>query len=329
MSEIKIYVSILNWNAAGDTMRCINSLFDSTPLENFKIEIGVIDNASSSSDYLSLKSELINKNIKLIRNENNLGFAGGHNILIKEALANEFDYIWVLNNDTIVLKNTLSELVKTMQREPQCGACSPVIKRLGNSNIVDYCGSTHNWQALSVLHPANLSEAPSYCDKNSKDLWLVGTAIFCRATALQEIGFLNEKLFAYYEDNDIGVRLNNAGWTNRLVFESEIEHACFDGVITDRKPYYFYLMARNSFLFFLNHTPTRHRKLLRLRLTDNSLVVAENLYRMGHSDKANACLLGIADGLAGVGGPPALNRRVPLWLQCLRPFGRWWNRKRR
>ena len=328
MTEVKIYISILNWNAASDTIRCIKSLLDSTSLDNLKIEIGVIDNASSPSDYLTLESNLINKKIKLIRNEENLGFAGGHNILMKEALINAFDYIWVLNNDTIVLKNTLSELIKTMQREPQCGACSPVIKRLGSADIVDYCGSTHNWKALSISHPANISEAPGFCEKNSNDLWLVGTALFLRATALNEIGLFNEKLFAYYEDNDMGVRLNNAGWTNRLVFESHIEHACFDGVITDRKPYYFYLMARNSFLFFLNHTPTKHRKLLRMRLTDNSLVVAENLDRMGYSDKATACLLGIADGLAGVGGPPVLDRRVPFWLQCLRPLGRWWNRKR-
>jgi len=150
--------------------------------------------------------------------------------------------------------------------------------------------------------------------------------VLFRVAALKQVGYLDERLFAYFEDDDIGERLIKSGWTNRMVFDSQVQHACFDGVISDRKPYYFYLMTRNSFHFFLQHTPTSHRRLLRLRLIDYALVAAIGLQKKGMNDKANACLLGIVDGLTGRYGPPKLTRVVPFWVRVLVPLARLWNR---
>jgi len=323
----KVLVSVLNWNASLDTIRCVKSLLDMDSINSNDIHFSIIDNASESEDFLYLNNNLYKYNVFIRKNNVNLGFAGGHNLSIQHAIQNNYKYVWLLNNDSIVYKDTLSELIKIMEEYPQCGSCSPVIKRLGNPDIVDFCGAIHNWRSLGGLHPNGMEEAQHFCEEHSSDLWLVGTALLLRVDALLKIGILNEKLFAYFEDNDIGIRLIQGGWVNKLVFNSVVEHACFDGVITDRKPYYFYLMARNSFLFFLVYTPEPYRQFLRTRLIDHSLVTTERLYRLGHADKAHACLLGIVDGLAGKGGPPMLNRRVPLWMQCLRPLDRWWNRK--
>jgi GT2 family glycosyltransferase len=156
-------------------------------------------------------------------------------------------------------------------------------------------------------------------------MWAVGTAVLFRISALQQVGYLDERLFAYFEDDDMGERLIKAGWKNRMVFDSKVQHACFKGVISDRKPYYFYLMTRNSFCFFLQHTPAAYRRFLRLRLIDYALVTAIGLQKKGMTDKANACLLGIADGLSGRYGPPDLTRAVPSWVRWLLPVGRLWN----
>lgn len=324
----KILVSILNWNSAADTIRCVESVLKLNPIDEYDVEISVIDNASEADDYDILRKAAEELRIPICRNVTNLGFAGGHNISLQRCLKGNFEYVWLLNNDALTDANTLSELIQLMEQEPRCGSCSPVIKRLGNPGVVDFCGAIHNWQSLGMLNPASIDVAPTFCETHSENVWLVGTALLLRVDALRQVGLLNEKLFAYYEDDDIGARLNQGGWINKMCFNSGVEHACFDGVITDRKPYYFYLMARNSFLFFLAYTPQSHRKLLRIRLVDHSLVWAEKLYQLGYSDKANACLLGIVDGLAGKGGPPDLNRRAPLWLHLLRPLDRWWNRRR-
>ena len=324
---IKILISILNWNGANDTIQCLNSLLELEILNNISIKIFVIDNASEAENYDLLKKSIKNPSWSMFRNEKNLGFAAGHNFSIKHALENNFDYIWLLNNDAVVHRNTLTALISFMENEPKCGSCTPVVVRLSHAGIVDFCGAFHDWASLSVNHPSSFSEAENFCEKNANNLWLVGTALLLRVAAVRQVGFLNEKLFAYYEDNDIGVRLINNGWTNRVVFDSVIEHACFEGVITDRKPYYFYLMTRNSFLFYLKHTPPQYRKLIRLRLIDYSLAIAEKLYRLKLNEKADACLLGITDGLSGKGGPPMLSRKVPLWIRSLRLIGRWWNHK--
>jgi len=324
----KILVSILNWNSAADTIRCVESVLQLAPVDNYDVEVSIIDNGSVPDDYQLLKNGIDKLDVQIYRHNQNLGFAGGHNVSLRRCIDDCFDYVWLLNNDAVTDINTLSELILLMEQDPRCGSCSPVIKRLGNPDHVDFCGAIHNWQSLGMLNPPNLDAAPAFCEKHSENLWLVGTALLLRVEAIRQIGLLNEKLFAYYEDDDIGSRLNQRGWVNKMCFSSGVEHACFDGVITDRKPYYFYLMARNSFLYFLAHTPPAYRKLLRARLVDHSLVVAEKLYGLGYADKANACLLGIADGLAGKGGPPVLNRRAPLWLHLLRPLDRWWNRRR-
>jgi len=324
----KILVSILNWNSATDTIRCVQSVLKLVAFDAYDVEILVIDNASELDDYRILKEGVGSLGVSIYKNSRNSGFAGGHNISLRRCLEDGFAYAWLLNNDAITDANTLCELIKIMEREPRCGSCSPVIKRLGDRGLVDFCGAIHNWQSLGMLNPTSVDAAPTFCEKHSESLWLVGTALLLRTDALRQVGLLNEKLFAYYEDDDIGERLNQGGWINKMCFSSSIEHACFDGVITDRKPYYFYLMARNSFLFFLAYTPKSHRQLLRARLIDHALVEAEKLFRLGYDDKANACLLGIADGLASKGGPPVLNRRAPLWLHLLRPLDRWWNRER-
>jgi GT2 family glycosyltransferase len=324
----KILISILNWNSAIDTIRCVQSVLELIPVDAYDVKIFVIDNASELNDYRVLKEGVENLGVSIYRNTINLGFAGGHNISLRHCLEDAFAYVWLLNNDAITEANTLYELIQLMEQDPRCGSCSPVIRRLGNPEMVDFCGAIHNWQSLGMRNPVNIDAAPAFCEKYVEQLWLVGTALLLRVDALHQVGLLNEKLFAYFEDDDIGVRLNRGGWLNKMCFSSGVEHACFDGVITERKPYYFYLMARNSFLFFLAYTPKSHRRLLRARLIDHALVEAEKLFRLGYDDKAKACLLGIADGLAGIGGPPVLNRRAPLWLHLLRPLDRWWNRRR-
>ena len=291
------------------------------------IDIHVIDNGSGADDFNALQTGLDGLPVVLLRNDENNGFAGGHNLSINTAIKQSYDFIWLLNNDATVEPNTLAPLIEMMQLDVRCGSCTPVIARMGNRSLVDFCGASHNWTSLGARHPAKFSDAPQFAIENANSLWAFGTAVLFRVSALKQVGLLDERLFAYYEDDDIGERLIKAGWFNRVVFDSRVEHACFEGVISDRKPYYFYLMARNSFIFFLQHTPSANRRLLHLRLIDRSLVVAIDLVKKGMPDKANACLLGIADGMSGRFGPPDLSRGVPLWVRMLLPIGRWWNRQ--
>lgn len=323
----KVLISILNWNGADKTITCVQSVLRSDLPASMQCDIRVVDNGSGTAQVAMLKAGLPD-NVELVVNPLNTGFTGGQNLNMRHALAHAYDYIFLLNNDTVVDPQAIAELIREMDADPRCGAASPLIARLGNRAIVDFCGAVHEWRQIDTLRPESLTEAPRFLAEHADSVWAVGTALMLKVKTLRDIGCLDERMFAYYEDDDLGARLIARGWRTRIVLSAVVEHACFDGDMYQRPPYFFYLMTRNAIFFALKHVPSGYRRGLRLRYVDRSLVMAEKLFAQGQPEKANACMLGLADGLSGRGGPPVLDRTVPLWIRALRPLGRAWNTRR-
>lgn len=323
----KVLISILNWKAADQTLECVQSVQRSILPGSLQCDIRVVDNGSGASQVDALKAGLPS-DVDLVVNPVNTGFTGGQNLNINHALAHGYDYVFLLNNDAVVDEKAIAEVIREMSADPRCGAASPLIVRMGNRDIVDFCGAVHDWQNISAIRPTSLAEAQTFLVNQPEQIWAVGTALMLKVAALREVGVLDERMFAYYEDDDMGARLSAAGWRTRIVLNAVVEHACFDGDMYQRQPYFFYLMTRNAIFFALKHVPRGFRKALRLKFIDRSLVMAEKLFAQGQDSKAQACLLGLADGLAGRGGPPVLGRPVPLWVRALRPVSRAWNARR-
>ena len=149
-------------------------------------------------------------------------------------------------------------------------------------------------------------------------MWVSGTAVLFRTTALKQVGILDEKLFAYFEDNDISARLAAGGWKSRMAFDAKIVHACHQGNDTNRPPYFFYLMQRNFFRFWRKNTPRPYQRLLNLRLLDQSLYEVNKLYYQGFKALGDAALLGTSDGFWGRTGAPVLDRRPAYTIIFLR-----------
>ena len=323
----KILISILNWNASSSTLNCVNTLLFDRLSPDLHVSIRVIDNGSAPVEAEALRA-LKSPFVEVHFNPINTGFTGGQNANIQYALENNFDFVWLLNNDTAVSPGTLEKLVRLMQAEPSCGAASPVIVRMGHPDVVDFCGAAHDWKNVDTLRPPGLHDAPAFFEQHRGNVWAVGTALFLRTAAIRQVGLLDDRLFAYYDDDDYGVRMKAAGWRTCIALDALVEHACFEGDIYRRAPYFFYLTTRNAVFFALWHVPKPHRRLLRLRYIDRSLAMANKLLGQGQTEKADACLLGLADGLTGRGGPPDLKRQVPLRLRALQPVGRLWNLRR-
>ena len=120
-----VSVSVLNFNGEKNTLECVESLkkIDTSKL---KLNIIVVDNGSVKK--LDLKDgQWGNTSLKVIINQNNLGFSGGQNIGIKYALKKGSDFIVILNNDTYVDKNFLDELLKTAEKDARIGILVPKI----------------------------------------------------------------------------------------------------------------------------------------------------------------------------------------------------------
>src|SRR3989344_5934827 len=105
---MKASIIVLNYKGAQNTIECVNSLKESAAVTDHKIEIIVVENGSNDNS----KEKLQKLNgIKLLINSKNLGYSGGNNVGIKYALNKKVDYIIVINNDTLVEKNSIDFLL--------------------------------------------------------------------------------------------------------------------------------------------------------------------------------------------------------------------------
>src|SRR3989338_7450904 len=131
MEQAKIFIIIVNWNGWQDTYECLDSLSEVVLPQMTELTIVVVDNASTNHSVERLNEYIRNhsaqKNVVLIKNKQNSGFAGGNNFGIKYAREKQADWILILNNDTIVERDFLVELIKHAEKDPKIAFVNPKI----------------------------------------------------------------------------------------------------------------------------------------------------------------------------------------------------------
>jgi hypothetical protein len=207
-----IGVIIVNYNGKNFINSCIRSaLLSSYP----NCLIIVVDNASADSSVESLENEFGNK-IVLIKNERNLGFSGGNNIGIQYALNNNCDFVLLLNNDTEIDKNLISNMVKAAS-ENNNAIISPKIYYYNESSKIWSAGGGINWKkGLSFHYGMNEIDIGQY-DKRKEIDFATGCCILIHKSVFERIGYLAEEYFLYFEDTDFCVRAKRAGI--KIVYE--------------------------------------------------------------------------------------------------------------
>ena len=209
-----ISIVVLNYNAGELLLNCINSLKKST-YQN--IEILVVDNISSDDSHTKCKKQF--PDIKLIQNRKNLGYCGGNNVGIKEAKG---EFIVILNPDTIVEENWLDEMFNAFN-EFGDGLYQPKIISLNESDIIQSTGN--------MIHVFGFGFAR---DKGKKIIekkeeiekigYASGTCLFTTKKVLEKVGLLDEFLFLYHDDLDLGWRAAQIGINSYYVPKSKIFH---------------------------------------------------------------------------------------------------------
>jgi GT2 family glycosyltransferase len=311
----QVLISILNWNNAELTLRCLTSLEAAGYLSSEDVEVLVIDNGSRPGDADVMARYCEQKQVRFRANAENRGFAGGHNDALQEALKRSVPFIWILNNDTLVPSNALEALLSTMKAHEDCACAAPCLA-FEDTERIYFAGSKHDWAALEAdWCPTPWDE--SFHSTESLDIWSVGTATLLRSAALQQVGLLNDALFAYYDDDDIGARFRQSGWRTVILKSVVVKHGPEPVGENERPPYFYYLMTRNRAVFYLQFTPRPYRRLIHVRLYARAAANAARLKAAGRADLADATLLGIQDALSGRLGPPVLNRRVNVTTRLL------------
>lgn len=307
MRNKKISIIILNWNGLKDTAECLESVIRS---DYINYEIIVVDNGSTDGSVTILKEKY--PFVTIIENKENIGFVGGCNIGIKAALEkNGVDYVWLLNNDTIIEPNTLSELVVIGESNPAIGLLSPIIYYYSNPSTLQYCGAYFDWENHTIK---NIKDVDGIDAVNERDVHLWGTALLIKKCVIDSIGLLNEKYFAYFEDTEYSLRAIRAGFVNRIIPSAKIFHKAHyydqDGEKT-LPTHFFYYITRNGYLFWNAHfNGTRKIPYLRKHFV-------AFFKRIGHckelylEESVNACFDGMRDALRGNSGK---------WIPAKRSF---------
>jgi len=251
----KVSIIILNWNGLKDTIKCLESLKKIT-YPNY--EVLVVDNGSKEND-ADILEEKYKAYIKLIKNKENLGFAEGNNVAIREILKEgNSEYILTLNNDTVVEPNFLDELIGCAKRHSNAGSIQPKMILKEFPNYIDSVGlelskTTYGFNQ-GGYQPLNLFL------NEEEILGCCAGACLYKAEALKDVKINDEifdkDFFAYYEDFDVALRLQWAGWKAWYCSKAIVYHqrGATGGV---RSKFTAYYGSRNQIWNFAKNIPLK------------------------------------------------------------------------
>lgn len=201
-----VAIVIVNWNSFAVTAQCLESLRLVT-YHNFKTL--VVDNGSNDGSGDRLFEAY--PEITLIKNEQNLGFTGGNNKGIQYGLENGYDFIMLLNNDTIVTPAFLDTLMASIHGIPDIAAIQPKIMFNYDRNIIWNAGGVFNkFLTLTKTRGERVTDTGQFDHLKSTD-WITGCCFLIRSDVVNKIGLLDDKFFIYYEDTDWSLKIRNLG----------------------------------------------------------------------------------------------------------------------
>ncbi|WP_199433975.1 glycosyltransferase [Qaidamihabitans albus] len=213
-----VSVIVVNYRGAGDTIACLRAL---AAHDYPRLELVCVENASPTDDARRIRAAV--PDVRLVESARNLGFAGGCNLGAREARGTVLAF---LNNDARPGPAWVSAAVTTLRDEPTVAAvASKVVDWEGTS--ADFVDGGLTWFGMGYKRHAGtpLADIPAAEHEAAKDvLFGTGSAMFVRASVFAELGGFDERFFMFYEDVDLGWRLNLRGWRVRYVPESLAVH---------------------------------------------------------------------------------------------------------
>ncbi len=245
----RVYIVILNWNGWKDTLECLESVLrlnypnygivvcdnasTDGSLEKLQswAEGKLLSSCASSqlahlsyppvpkplacisttADEIDAGREIPDAKLLLIQTGRNRGFAGGNNVALRFLLERrQFDYVWLLNNDTVVDRDSLSAAVERMAHKPQAGMCGSTLVRYHQPGCVQaHGGSVYNrWVARGghIGQSQSLATLPQAESIERRMAYVVGASMVVSRSFLNDIGLMNENYFLYFEEIDWATR---------------------------------------------------------------------------------------------------------------------------
>jgi len=239
-----VLVILVNWNGCSDTLDCLASL-EKLDYPNFRIV--VVDNASEDNSAEVIPTSY--PDIQWIQNNENLGYVGGNNLGLDLACQEKYDYALLLNNDTTVAPDFLSKLVEFANSHSKVGVVGPSIYYFDHPDILWSGGGKIDWKQ-GKSHMIAIGEQQGYStsfEPYGVD-FVTGCALLIKVPIIEEIGKLDARFFAYYEETEWCVRISRAGFKINLIPEAKVWHKISIEAREESSSVVYY-MTRNRLLF--------------------------------------------------------------------------------
>jgi GT2 family glycosyltransferase len=293
-----VYVILLNWNGWQDTIECLESVFrmghpsftvivcDNASSNGSLEQIenwanGRIAASCSSSGLVRLVLPPIPKPIAfvslpgpqgietpipaevrliLIQTGFNLGFAGGNNVGARFALGrDDCDYVWLLNNDTVVDPDALSSMVQTMETNPKLGICGSLLRGYAPPHEILSAGGRRYSRWSARTRPLQQLSTPRISTEPGAPDYIEGASMLIRRSFLHQVGLLEESYFLYFEELDLAERAKpgfHFGYSPRsVVYHKEGASIGSASVRANRSSLSDFYQARNRMVFTRRYHP--------------------------------------------------------------------------
>ena len=206
----KVAIVILNWNGQHYLEKFLPSVL-ATTYRNY--EIIVSDNASTDGSVSLLQQKF--PRVKLIRLDQNYGFAKGYNLTLEQVHA---DYFALINSDVEVQPGWLTPIINLLEEDRFNAACQPKLLSYNNRNVFEYAGGAGGWLdsfgypfARGRIFDVSEEDKGQY-DKTERVFWVTGAAMVVRAEVFREMKGFDSYFFAHQEEIDLCWRMQLAGY---------------------------------------------------------------------------------------------------------------------
>lgn len=205
---------IVNWNGWRDTILCLDAL---RAMTYKRLLIIVVDNGSTDDSVARIRAA--HPGILLVQTGKNLGFSGGNNAGIREAIRAKAKYVWLLNNDTQPAPTALRELVQTAESDSKLGAVGSVLFYTQAPEKIQAWGG--GWVNLWTGYSSHATKPPS---RESRLDFLTAASMLVRTMVLEDVGLMDDRFFLYWEDAELCFRLRKKGWGLGVATRSVVRH---------------------------------------------------------------------------------------------------------
>ncbi len=297
---MKVAVVLVNYGRWDLTDRCVESLRKSRGVE---ISMVLVDN-DSPGGVPPWADEM--EDVRLLKLDENIGFAGGNNAGFREATREGAELVFFLNNDALVMPDTVARLARFMKNRPEVGIAAPAVFLESDPGTI--------WSAGGKLVPWKMRyeqvDFPGESADTGEGLevdFVSGCAMMVRSELFEKLGGFREDFFMYYEDAEFCGRARRAGAAVMVLPSATVLHDVAASSGGELSPLALYYSERNRLLLAGRVLSPFERAVFLLYKTLVAMVLTVKLPLTGHRGLSRWIWRGYLDGLTGKTG----RRNVP------------------